>query len=286
MPLTFGVTTVYVRFMAHRFTSIGYVFERLQECEYFLGRMAHAGLEEFKFELNAFLSSSRSVTFVFQKSLAHVPQFGSWYEKQRCTMKSDAAMGFFLELRNVSQKQGPVSYVAGSTRDGGVTYRFVSVGTRVPACLVGRDIGDCCAEHLQKLATLVLNYYREYPFNACIAQALSVEGMAALEFTLADVEVLLGFPSGYVQGPAEKFPVAETLRILRGEVDGIDVADLERLAAGNFEAYGERITFPTGHGIVDEMARLIDTETDAASKNPRVIFLKAALKRIGDLENQ
>jgi hypothetical protein len=266
--------------MAHRFTSVGHAVERLEECEYFLGRMLGAGPAEFKFELNAFLSASRSVTFVLQRCLAHIPAFEQWYAKQREQMKNDEAMGFFLELRNVSQKQGPVAYVAGGTLDGW-SARFVSIGTNVPTVLQGRDVRECCAEHLRKLAVLVRDCVHELPFHSCVARALTPEGMTALGFTFDDVEALLGLPHGYTDVDGGQFSIADKLRVLRGEVDGIDMAELERLADGHFRANGTPIVFPRGHGrdLTDDVASLIERDPDAAS-NPRIAFLKAVFGRI------
>jgi hypothetical protein len=78
------------------------------------------------------------------------PQFDGWYRARREEMKADAAMVFFLGLRNISQKRGPVGYIGGLNRRW--SYRFVSIHDIVPPELVGRDIIDCCASHLQKLA--------------------------------------------------------------------------------------------------------------------------------------
>jgi hypothetical protein len=84
---------IYLHYMAHTFTSIGHVVERLQECEHFLGRLNGSNGLHFKFELNAFLSASRSVTFVLQKTLAHVPQFEGWYRcRQDESGRSDAIL--------------------------------------------------------------------------------------------------------------------------------------------------------------------------------------------------
>jgi hypothetical protein len=273
------------KIMAHHFTSIVYAWERLQEAEYFLGRMANASGTEFTFELNAFLSASRSVTFVLQKALTHVAHFEVWFAAEREQMKSDGAMRFFLELRNISQKQGPVAHIAGGTTQGGWSRRFVSVQTRVPSELVGREVTACCAEHLQKLALLILKYFREFPFHACVARALTPEGMDALNYTFEDVEALLGLPAGYTDVGGQGFSVAEKLKVLRREVDTIDVADLERLARGGFLADGNPIIFAksSGHDLTDDIARLIDQDP-TAPHDPRVLFLKAITKRISDLE--
>jgi hypothetical protein len=278
---------VYIRAVAHTFTSISYPLDRLNECEYFLARMVAASGPEFRFELNAFLAAARSVTFVLQKSLAHAPQFETWYENQREQMKGDSAMRFFLELRNLSQKHGPVSYIGGATPARRWSYRFVSVQASVPETLAGRDISECCAEHLKKLAALLLKYYREFPFHACIANALTEEGMAALGFTFRDVEACLGLPEGYMDIGQDKFSVTAKLHVLRGEVDAIDAANLERLADGKFETNGRPLSFQegTGRDLVDDVARLIELDPDgSASASPRQLFLAAIVKRINDFE--
>lgn len=106
-----------------------------------MGRLARADGLEFQFELNAFLSASRSVTFVLQKAMAGVPSFADWYIERQAAMKADAAMRYFLELRNVSQKQGPVSFVGSALPGSGWTYRFVGDPFDVPPELTGVDIG-------------------------------------------------------------------------------------------------------------------------------------------------
>lgn len=91
--------------MPRTFTTLRHPVEKLLEAEHFLARMVESDGLKFQFELNAFLSASRSVTFVLQKALADVPGFAVWYEQQQARMKADAAMRFFLDLRNVSQSK-------------------------------------------------------------------------------------------------------------------------------------------------------------------------------------
>lgn len=130
-----------MKHMPHTFTTLRHPVEKLLEAEHFLARMVQSDGLEFQFELNALLSASRSVTFVLQKALAGVLGFAVWYDQQQVRMKADAAMRFFLELRNISQKQGPVSFVGGSLPSGGWTYRFVGRPHAVPEALLGRDVG-------------------------------------------------------------------------------------------------------------------------------------------------
>ncbi len=273
--------------MAHQFSSIGYVLERLQESEHFLFRLVTAPHAEFEFELNAFLSATRSVTFVFQKCLSHVPDFDAWYHARREEMKRDSAMRFFIELRNISQKHGPVSILAGGKLNGSCSYRFVGVNIPVPPGLKGREIVDCCAEHLQKLAALILNYYGEFPFHSCVANALTPKGMTALGYTYRDVEAYFGCPDGWTGSVEENFSADEILRLWRREVTPIDPTQLERLSAGQFQHNGEQFSIPNraGGDLLDDVARLIDLDPDAAL-NPRTLFLTAFAKRINGKESE
>ena len=100
--------------MPYTFTTLRHPVEKLLEAEHFVARLIHSNGLEFQFELNAFLSASRSLTFVLQKAMADVSGFASWYEQQQTRMKADAPMCFFLSLRNVSQKQGPISICRGA----------------------------------------------------------------------------------------------------------------------------------------------------------------------------
>jgi hypothetical protein len=261
--------------MPHNFTSLRYSLEKLLEAEYFVARQIEADGIEFQFVLNAYLSAIRSVTFFLQSNMAAVQGFEDWYEQQKAQMRADPAMRFFLELRNISQKQGPVSYIGGGIGHGW-TYRFVSQLVIVPDELKGRDVAECCAEHLAKISQVVLSCFKHFPFASCPGRAFTVEGMAALSFDMSDVEVAVGLPPGYV-GDVD-IPVEEKLRLLRKEVEPLDVPELERLAAGNFASRGEplQLRYSSGRDLVDDIARLVEN----GEQPSKTTFLKAILQRI------
>lgn len=262
--------------MPHAFTTLRHSVEKLLEAEHFLARMTQSDGLEFQFELNAFLSASRSVTFVLQKTLAHVPDFTAWYKQQQASMKADAAMRFFLELRNISQKQGPISFVGGALPDGGWTYRFVGQQQAVPDELVGKDITVCCAAHLVKLANLLAECARDLPFHACPVRAFTEEGMTALGYSLEDVEAAVGLPRGWTD--VGDFPVAEKLRILSREIEPLDEESIERIADGDLRANGKRLQFPckNSNDLVDDIAAGLGS---GATPDFRNAFLTAIVKR-------
>jgi hypothetical protein len=268
--------------MPHTFTSLRNSVEKLLEAEHFLVRLNRVCGLEFQFELNAFLSSSRSVTFLLRKVMAGVSGFGDWYAKEQEKMKKDAAMRFFLELRNFSQKQGPVAVVGGSVWGGGWTYRFVGRDREVPDELVGRDVGVCCSMHLAKLAALLLKASNAFPFQSCPARAFTEEGMRSLSFSWRDVEAAVGLPAHWTD--VAGIPESEKFRILRGEIEPLDTATIERIASGIILLAGKPVEFPPSASLdlVDDLAMLLSGRDRPSS--PRDVFLAAMSKRVGGTE--
>jgi hypothetical protein len=65
--------------------------EKLLEAKYFLERMKEkkSDRDAFKYNLSAFLSAARSVTFVMQNEFDKVPGFKEWYTEKQAKMQSD-----------------------------------------------------------------------------------------------------------------------------------------------------------------------------------------------------
>jgi len=248
--------------------------------------MAVSNGSQFQYNLNAFLSACRSVTFVFQKSMSPIARFDDWYAARQVEMRADPAMRFFLELRNISQHEGPVSLVGGSTlAPPGWTYRFAGNREAVPAELVGRDAARACADQLIKVARLLAEFLELFRHEACLHAAVTAEGMAWLGFALEDVTDLLGLPPGYLDvGP--DVPLEEKLRLVRRELDPIDADAIRRLAAGQFLRDGEPLTIEHtgGRDLTDDIAALIESGK-VAGGDPRTVFLTAIGRRIQDLES-
>ncbi|HDZ2513834.1 TPA: hypothetical protein RSS26_000860 [Klebsiella pneumoniae] len=265
--------------MAHIFTSLRHPVEKLMEAEYFFKRSITLDGLEFQFVLNAFLSASRSVTFVLQKAMSGVDGFSTWYGLQQSEMKSDLSMRFFVELRNLTQKEGPVSYIGGFLPNGLCTYRFVGHSQKIPRELKGRDIRECCSEQLMKLATLLLKCQEAFPFASCPAQAFTIEGKTSLGYNWDDVTRALGLPDGYID--VVDIPDAEKLRILSKDIEAVDMANIQRIAAGKFFVDADIFPFknPTHDGLIDRMADLMSSELNL---QPHAAFISATMGNIED----
>ena len=240
-----------------RFRSLLLVEERLLEAEHFLRRLRlQSEMNRFGFELNAFLSACRSVTYLLQKEMSGAPGFESWWARQEEKLKVDSAARFFHKLRNFSIHEGRVSLVGSATHRNGMlrwSYRFAGGKEPVPTELLHRDVAECCREHLAKLATIVLECSEEFPFATCPRRALTPSGIRSLGITIEDIEETLGFPRGCTAIPASSD--ALRLKELRRHVDGVNFRVLRRLyrmrslrieeavdASGSRDAFGDFLT--------------------------------------------
>ena len=84
------------------------VCEKLDEAKYFLERMRQstASPQGFKYNLSAFLSAARSVTFVLQAHYARMPDFHEWYAGLE--LDEDPLLKFFNMGRVTAVHKGPV----------------------------------------------------------------------------------------------------------------------------------------------------------------------------------
>lgn len=216
-----------------RLTSLLLVEERLLEAEYFLKRMARERGEPFGYNLNAFLSAARSVTFLLQKEYSKIGGFAEWWTLERANLAADPAARFFLELRNYSQKEGRISLVGTAVaRVGGClpwSYRFAGTAEAVPSVLLNRDAVDCGREHLAKLARIVLRFSDRFPFHSCPSRALTPEGVKALEINLDDVDAAHGYPRGWTRIASGEDEL-ERIRCVATLVDPVDFSAIRRIA--------------------------------------------------------
>ena len=60
----------------------------------------------FSYYLDAFLSSSRSVTFALKKEFSKNAKLMAWYIEKQNEMRKDPLMSFFVQMRNVTVKEG------------------------------------------------------------------------------------------------------------------------------------------------------------------------------------
>jgi len=84
--------------------------KKLQEARYFLKRMLETYSSPFEFECNlqAFISSARSVTLVMQTEYSKKPNFNEWYDEKQKEMKADEMINFFNKARVTTIHKKPL----------------------------------------------------------------------------------------------------------------------------------------------------------------------------------
>lgn len=86
------------------------VKDALDEADYFYQKMEATSNvpREFRFNLNAFISRARAVTWVLKKQFSGNQRFSDWYAVQEKIMREDELMSFFVQARNISLKEKPI----------------------------------------------------------------------------------------------------------------------------------------------------------------------------------
>ncbi len=85
----------------------------------------------FRYELTAFLSALRSVTFIMQKEFSKEVGFEEWYKEKQGLMKNDAVLKYLHRQRTLTHHIYPIlQYPIGITEQ-------ISEGKRVNAVLTG-----------------------------------------------------------------------------------------------------------------------------------------------------
>lgn len=214
--------------MAPQLRSLLLVEEKLLEGEYFVRRLSRCRGDALGFELNAFLSAARSVTFLIQKEMLKVPGFTNWWDARRKEMRDDEAMKFFLDLRNYSQKEGRVAIFGQGSSSRRWFHWFASGTVIVPECLRAIEVADACRMHLAKLARLTLQVAEAFPVWSCPHLALSPEGTRILSLDLDDFDEVLGLGRGFSN--IEGYDLEDRLRMLRRHFDGVDFDEIRRLS--------------------------------------------------------
>ncbi len=216
-----------------RLGSLLLVEERLFEAHYFLDQMEAAGMGlQVGYNLNAFLSASRAVTFLLQQEMSRVSGFAEWWADRRQEMRADRAMRFFVEMRNYSQKAGRVRFDSIGSGLDRTTYRHVfrDGSVKVPEEVGCIDAIDACRLHLAKIAQIVLACMDAFPHHTCPRKALSPEGLSALGLDTEELDERLGYPRGFSKtlgaGEMQSYFLAK-------HFDAVDRDSIEILAAAS-----------------------------------------------------
>ncbi len=87
------------------------VTKAIEEAEYFYKKLEeeHCKPSEYTYNLNAFISRGRSITWIIKKQYSKCSNFSEWYFQKEKEMKADELMTFFIQARNISVKEHSIS---------------------------------------------------------------------------------------------------------------------------------------------------------------------------------
>ena len=164
------------------------VKEAIDEAEYLYQKMEETLKTpmDFRSNLNAFLSRSRAVTWVLKKQLDNNPSFASWYSAQEKIMKNDELMAFFIDARNISEKEYPIrpqssGYIRNITVSTNGKRGFAITGEGEPVWLEKNDKGEEKRSHAKEFDNeLSILYYFDNPQPPKLYQNLQVIDLCGL----------------------------------------------------------------------------------------------------------
>lgn len=89
---------------------------KIREGEYFLSMIKQAFEDDntFSYNLSAFLSAARSITWYMQKQYAHCNGFAKWYCQKQIEMPTDPELGYLNNVRVEDVHREPIR--TGATR--------------------------------------------------------------------------------------------------------------------------------------------------------------------------
>lgn len=189
--------------MARSFQIVEY---KVAETDFFLSRIEECTYGSKFFEarnyLSAFLSASRSITFVIKASIHDLNGFDEWYLSHEAKLKASAIARYFLESRNLSQKVGfyPLTG-AGSTKDENgnrrTAYYFAPSIEKPNVEVPDTDVYSACVDYFKMLLEVVYDCYQVFGYDIDPDRYYTIENLKRLNLSVEDIEEQLGFPRGW-----------------------------------------------------------------------------------------
>ncbi len=198
--------------------SFGIVDTKLEEAEYFLKKFQQCGwnLREAQFLFNAFVSSTRSVTFALQASLKGTKNSNEWYLDWQKRLKGSALARFFHNCRTDIQHVG-TNFVNGVTTSPDGPILLLSDGSfendkNVPIknAFIATDL------YFRIVCHVVRDAYDRFGHVIDPEVFFSVEGLGLNNLTIEDLEQEAGLPRGWTRLDGEHgFTDEDRIRLVR-----------------------------------------------------------------------
>lgn len=141
--------------LEHKLFETDFFLDKIKECK--KNTETHRQAEYY---FSAFLSSSRSVTFVMQSAFSKLPGFTEWYSGTQDILKKSEIARFFVEARNSNQKEGLTYFNITRLYQGEVSFYFVNDGEFKFAPT--DDIVDASEQYFRLLLSIVSDFFIQF----------------------------------------------------------------------------------------------------------------------------
>lgn len=205
--------------------SFGLVEEKIYETDYFLEQIKNSiDITECGYNLSAYLSACRSITFVLQSAMGNVDGFREWYETKQKEMSENQLAKFFHNARNESQKVGIYHVKRGHSyidKSGNVKMRFFfqnatlsnnnkTYETTILEMLLKAELGESDYESSEDVSTLCKTHFKFIlgiifecfsKFGSAIdpIKYYTLDNINRLGLSIEDIEESLGYPRGWTE---------------------------------------------------------------------------------------
>lgn len=180
------------------------VADKIAEADYFLEKMRESQYlyEEFSYNLSAFTSAARSVTFSLQAVMVKYPGFPEWYLPYQELLKNNALAKYFLNLRNHIQKVGnvPISH-SGTLQLGKVRHLAYFIDIEELKNSPEGEVVALSHEYFVQILKIVEQCYRDFWVYVDPRAIFTEKGLNLLGWTVEDIEEAAGLPRGWTDVP-------------------------------------------------------------------------------------
>jgi len=205
------------------------VATKVGEAEYFLEQLkgAQGHYRVFSYNLSAFVSAVRSITFSMQAVMSKYPNFPEWYALHQQVLKEDLLAKYFLNLRNLTQKVGtvPVGHT-GMMRDGEIIHLSYFVSVEELKDAPNGEVTKLATQYFKSILSLVKKCYEDFWAYVDPRAIFTEKGLDFLGWTIEDIEESVGLPRGWTDitgNPNENR--TERLALLQREYQGDEMME-------------------------------------------------------------
>ena len=201
---------------------------KIAETDFFLMKLKESTCSTARFfdarnYLSAFLSASRSITFVLQAAMKDIPNFEEWYELHQNKLKHNDLARYFVEVRNLSQKVGYYPLTSGrifrdenNKRQVAYFFDYLNYNDEFQSSIPQEDILTACTKYFILILELVCDCFKNFG-NIIDPVQYFVYSITEGGKSLEDIEEELGYPRGWTG--VDGIPNEERIQILRQEFE-------------------------------------------------------------------